>query len=451
MPRVITGTEGDDELRDRPYGDPVIIYGLGGNDTIVSQEGSGDEVYGGDGDDLIRVYSQGFYDGGDGYDTLWIPGTLYGPIPSLAGDSTYTSFEHLRLGGIYDPASFLANSSKFGEGLVSLNAKISGYASVRINLDTDNFTPSFDLSDFDLDLSSFTIFGNDRNNIISGTDARDLIRGYDGNDRITWAANAPTVDIGDEISGGEGNDVVFVYASGAALGGSASGDNGVDTLHVRTSSTSGYADFTESAITNFEVLRLDGRGLAEGVTARFLDSQFDLYGQIDVIRGQSPNSKETLIIETVDGRADLRDFVFERWDQSGPYADVVRIEGSDGRDIINGSVVNDVIDGGAGGDIMRGGHGDDTYIVDSVADQVIEGVGRGLDTVVANVSYTLSANVENLELTETAGAATGVGNELANRITGNAHANTLHGGDGDDVLIGGGGADRLYGASATTP
>jgi Ca2+-binding RTX toxin-like protein len=58
----------------------------------------------------------------------------------------------------------------------------------------------------------------------------------------------------------------------------------------------------------------------------------------------------------------------------------------------------------------------------------------------ASVSYTLSANVENLTLTGL-GDINGTGNELANNLIGNSGINRLDGGAGSDTLIGGAGDD----------
>jgi serralysin len=57
------------------------------------------------------------------------------------------------------------------------------------------------------------------------------------------------------------------------------------------------------------------------------------------------------------------------------------------------------------------------------------------------VSYTLTANVENLDLNGT--ALNGTGNGLANHIKGNAQNNTINGGGGADVLRGEGGQDSF--------
>ena len=96
---------------------------------------------------------------------------------------------------------------------------------------------------------------------------------------------------------------------------------------------------------------------------------------------------------------------------------------------------------------MIGRAGNDTYIVDSNGDQVVEVSDEGTDTVRSVVTYTLPRYVEILRLRGTA-AINGTGNALANSITGNAGNNVLRGRDGDDRLNGGDGNDRLVGGMA---
>ncbi|MCF8531929.1 MAG: hypothetical protein K9G48_02905 [Reyranella sp.] len=119
--------------------------------------------------------------------------------------------------------------------------------------------------------------------------------------------------------------------------------------------------------------------------------------------------------------------------------------GGFGDDTLIGGSGNDSLDGGQGADAMIGGSGNDTYFVNHTGDTVTEQAGEGIDTVQSEISYTLSANVENLTLT--GGAVEARGNELANILTGTDSANSLYGFGGDDTLIGGLGADTMVGGS----
>jgi Ca2+-binding RTX toxin-like protein len=96
---------------------------------------------------------------------------------------------------------------------------------------------------------------------------------------------------------------------------------------------------------------------------------------------------------------------------------------------------------------MNGGGSNDLYRVDSVGDVIQEAVNGGIDTVEATVSYTLTANVENLTLKAFGGANNATGNELNNVITGNLLDNQLQGLAGDDTLNGDSGADTLDGGA----
>jgi Ca2+-binding RTX toxin-like protein len=120
-----------------------------------------------------------------------------------------------------------------------------------------------------------------------------------------------------------------------------------------------------------------------------------------------------------------------------------------------GNALDNRITGNSGRNVMQGGLGNDTYVVNSPADTVVENADEGTDSVQSSVTYTLGANLENLTLTGT-GAINGTGNNLGNVIVGNGGANgltggtasdTIGGGAGNDVLIGGGGGDTLTGGA----
>ena len=121
------------------------------------------------------------------------------------------------------------------------------------------------------------------------------------------------------------------------------------------------------------------------------------------------------------------------------------VVGTPYRDFIHGNDANNVLDSGGhswweGAEELAGGKGDDTYVLRSNTDIVIEQPGEGSDTIRAGFDYTLPATLENLELAGDLDLE-GTGNDLDNRITGNAGNNLLDGGAGADTLAGGAGDD----------
>lgn len=119
------------------------------------------------------------------------------------------------------------------------------------------------------------------------------------------------------------------------------------------------------------------------------------------------------------------------------------LNGTDFADVINGLSGNDYLDGGLGADEMRGGAGDDSYIVDTRLDRVIEAVDGGRDGITVSGSlldsgfFSLAgfANVEELWFGGTT-AARLTGNGLANQIFGGMAADTIDGAIGADMMAG---------------
>jgi Ca2+-binding RTX toxin-like protein len=114
--------------------------------------------------------------------------------------------------------------------------------------------------------------------------------------------------------------------------------------------------------------------------------------------------------------------------------------GNGGANTLTGNAGNNRLDGGAGADAMLGGLGNDTYVVDDASDTVVEAANEGVDRVQSSISYALTSNVEELELTGL-GNTNATGNGLANTLIGNAGNNTLDGGLGADSMSGGLGDD----------
>ena len=94
-------------------------------------------------------------------------------------------------------------------------------------------------------------------------------------------------------------------------------------------------------------------------------------------------------------------------------------------------------------DTLAGGGGDDTYVVNSLEDQVVEGAGQGTDTVETDINYSLArlVNIEKLKLTGST-AIFATGNAMANTLVGNAGNNVLDGGVGADTMVGALGDDE---------
>lgn len=129
-----------------------------------------------------------------------------------------------------------------------------------------------------------------------------------------------------------------------------------------------------------------------------------------------------------------------------PQADT--LEGLGGNDSLVGLDADDRLDGGAGADTLLGGTGNDVYVVDNTGDRVTEQSRSGSDRVESSISYSLGSELEGLILVGSA-SIDGVGNSLANQITGNTGNNRLEGGLGDDTLLGGAGADTLFGGAGS--
>lgn len=276
-----------------------------------------------------------------------------------------------------------------------------------------------------------------------------VITGDFGDNTLDGGAGA------DVLTGNGGNDVYIVDNAGDVVFGSAVG---FDT--VRSSVTYTISDiFVEDLfLTGTRAINGTGNAASNGLFGNDAANTLDGGAGVDLLIGHGGN--DVYIVD------DIFDSVFELAGEgtdtilsSVSYVLPTNVEvltltgsanisatGTASADTLNGNAGNNTLDGSLGADRMAGGGGDDIYIVDNIADVVVESVGAGTDTVRSSVSYTLSANVENLELTGV-GNINGTGNALDNEITGTSGANILSGGAGNDTLVGGLGNDTFVGGT----
>jgi Ca2+-binding RTX toxin-like protein len=290
--------------------------------------------------------------------------------------------------------------------------------------------------------------GND--NVIEGGAGADNLDGGAGFDWVSYAGSPSAVSVS--------------LATGLASGGDAAGDTIANFEMLRGSA---WNDTLEgSAINN----QLDGgagddvlTGLAGNDTLFGGDGNDflvggagadSLYGGNGIDTASYADSPAAVTINLLtnvfsggDAAGDFIDFTVENVVGS-VFADSItgdnldnRLTGGGGSDTLSGGAGNDVLDGGTGSDTMAGGTEDDAYFVDNPGDVVTENAGEGTDTVLTQVNYSLSANVERGVIFDSAGTISLYGNALDNELTGDGNGNILNGGAGVDLMVGNGGDD----------
>lgn len=120
--------------------------------------------------------------------------------------------------------------------------------------------------------------------------------------------------------------------------------------------------------------------------------------------------------------------------------------GNDNHDTLIGGTGNDTLNGGKGRDYMEGGRGNDVYIIENIGDVAMESKKGGIDLIKSAIDIDVGAYIENLTLTGTQ-RIDGIGNGIANTITGNLSGNRLHGKGGNDKIFGAAGNDHINGGS----
>jgi len=409
----VDGTDGDNVLTGTAA--PQTIHGLGGQDTITAGTGASDLYGDGGNDTLTGGVGRDQLFGGDGNDT--ITGHNGDTVDAGSGNDTIYAERGVTVAG--------------GDGIDRLVLDFTGLG-IPINVALPD-GPDATLASIGTSYSSIERFD------ITGGYGNDTLRGNGQANTILGGAGADVID------GGAGSDVLDAGVGGPA-------PEQVVTAFSTDSTAPIAIDGGFSAKAG-----ASPQAVVEVQEPSFINSNG--YYSFDVAEGGH------LVVANSNSQPLLSGFSFTLFDADGNQVAINQFDSDlDVANLAAGHYVLDITSSGASffqtglveinlstavppdrHNVLTGGTGNDTFLVHQADDVVIEKAKEGTDTVIADLSWTLSANVENLTLKDGAGAINGAGNALANTVTGNDSVNILNGGSGDDTLIGGGGGDVLRG------
>lgn len=450
----------------------------GSNISFVINGGDGDglSLSGNSGDDVIQFgFGIQTATGGAGADYF---------RPNL-GRSTITDFT-IGVDKLDFTGTGISNSGRLGDlniqqvGADAVISATTGGEQFEVVFQNRNLA---DLSDSDViyGLGGTVEFdlGTTFDDLLFGFELNDELHGDLGNDRIYGGGGV------DKLYGDGGNDAI-VLDGAIGAGGLYDGGTGFDTLVMRPYPGMPSGLFGPTATFNLTpnavntglvgVERLQFESVATtAMTAIVLESA----GVTQVAGGDGVD--QFIEIVTTGGTHSLSSITLSSWSggdfltlftASNVTASVTlnarsdvgnqSLVGAQGNDVLNGSGFADFLNGSTGVDTMTGGAGDDTYVVDNIADVIVENSGEGIDTVQVSAGtavdvttvYYLAANVENMVMTNSAGGQAVVGNALSNLITGTGANDVVVLGDtvspytstnmGNDTVNAGGGNDFLF-------
>lgn len=404
------------------------------------------------------------------------------------------------LGGVADLAKLIRPDYKALAGLSAFEvSKIRNF----------NLTEADRLQDINGDAAANTIqghywgdhmLGGDGNDTLIGLGSDDRLEGGNGNDTLLGGISDDRLegDAGaDRLDGGTGDDLMIGGADNDVFIVDSTGDKIVDTTGE------GVLDWVQTSI-SYSLLTAAGGGdplqieklsTTDANSTATIDLTGDTYGQFiegnaganiihdggagasDRLSGLGGN--DTYIVNntgdtiTENASAGALDIVqtsvnyglgtnvfverLETTNAAGTAA-INLIGNSYGQTIIGNAGANKLNDGGgAGADTLSGLGGDDTYFVNNMNTQIVEGLNDGTtDTALASGTYTLGAGVYVERLFTANEALSGsinlTGNEIAQTaMRGNAGANVLNGKSGSDTMTGLGGADTFVFDTALGP
>ncbi len=469
--------------------------GGNGNDSIFAGAGD-DEMDGWTGDDLLHgeegddaIYAQ---EGNDLLDGGWGDDYMEG---GLGDDAYYVDSWNDQV------VEFL------GEGHDLVNSSIS----FRLADDFEDLTL---LGNFEDDISVENLWGegNYQDNVIIGNGGANDLTAFGGDDTIDGAAGDDRIYAGegdDTIRGG--NDALHVAEIADEDGNPPSyvsmlasnddwifGEQGNDEIDGGAGNDELYGGDGDDALYGGD------DGLAAAGDSYFEVSAYG--GEVTLgfvaVTGDDPDATLEAFFSNFPGGGEINytwneiEVDFGLFNANNDYLD-----GGDGNDVLDGGSGDDTLlggsgddtlyggedgplntsnrdylDGGEGIDFMAGGSDDDSYVVDGyyvdttgtviddcgevvydapirvwTTDTIVEYEDEGYDSVYSYADYTLTENVEQLQLAWYSEARIGRGGSDDNVIYGNEADNRLEGGGGNDTLYGNEGDDVLDGGVGRRP
>ncbi len=412
-----------------------IMRGLGGNDQIRASAGN-DVLDGGAGND--------FLEGSSGNDT-YVFGRGYGQDAiDEQGDSADIDTLQL-IDGITPGDIILQATSDFGtDALLTINntadqVTLGGFfAFDSLRVDRIQFSDgtTWDYSAMLAHTEGVMLVGTEDTDYFYGNVTNDTLLGLGGDDILSGGAGNDTLDGGtgaDRMTGGSGNDLFMVdHINDIVI---ESAGQGADTV---------YSSLTYALGSNLENLTLTGSADING-TGNSLNNILTGNSAVNILTGGAGNDTYVVglgdtVVEAMSAGTDTvksdSSWTLGTNLENLILTGVAAVNGT-GNSLANtltGNSAANILSGESGADTLIGAQGDDLYIVDNVGDKVTELAGEGLDTIQSSVTYTLSANVENLTLSGTS-AINGTGNGLDNVMVGNSAVNRLTGGAGNDTYV----------------
>ncbi|MFJ3371202.1 M10 family metallopeptidase C-terminal domain-containing protein [Pseudomonas sp. NPDC086251] len=451
---TLTGNAADN-LLNGGLGADVMIGGAGNDSYVVDNIGDAVIETSTLANEFDTVYSYIDYTLGTNLDNLTLAGgaNLNGTGNALNNMITGNAGSNILNGGL--GTDYLVGGAGNDTYIVdNIGDVISETSTLVSEIDTVFSSVSYTLS---ANLENLTLTGVANINGI-GNALDNVITGNDGNNQLNGGAGLDT------LIGGKGNDDYGLDQAGELALVQENASEGTDTLFITYAATaqSNTVDLSLSNLQNVENVLLLGTGafialgndLNNTLTGNTADNLLNGGLGADVMIGGAGNDSYVVdnigdaVIET-STLANEFDTVYSYIDYTlGANVESLTLVGGANlngtgntlNNFITGNAGDNLLDGGLGADVMSGGDGNDTYLVDNIGDVISETSTGGIDTVRTSMSYTLSANVENLMLTGVANI-NGIGNALDNVITGNDGNNQLNGGAGLDTLIGGKGND----------